>query len=390
MSLQPPFEAKYINIKWADKESALSINESTDSISITTIDSTNFELEAITFKKISDHEYGQLAFRFIDEDFTEPVYFLKSNAEKSLLHSVTDNLTKKIWWVEGEEWSKSNKRWQSEIFRSVGSVDFKFGKYSCLIKIGSSSFTYEQLENYLHDFKNDLWYLVLHETSYISASIKEKKTPVLDEHTIERFNILINFASKIIENPKSELREIQELKNLKQVKPTPRTFMEIATTGYKKQHTSRAYKPSYNIAENQYVLFIINRLLNLINNLDKVTNYISTSLRERKKVQEIRIANFSNKIKINKDAVVSDCKDLRKKAHEEKNIIDKALQEQDITNISDKSYNVCRTLTLGRKLDRGRDNKLEFFYPKKLKEPNGLKELSDEDAYYRLSFDEKF
>lgn len=371
----PPFEAKYINIKWADRSSALSINESTDPIPIEIIDSANFELEAITFTK----RFGQLAFKFVG-DFPisqESVYFTKANGEKSFLIPVTDNLTKNVWWVEGEEWSKSNKRWQSEIFRSAGKINFNFGRYFCVIKIRSCSFTYDQLENYLQDFKNDLWYLVLHETSYISAPVREKKLSILDESAIDYFNHFINYAVKIIENPKSELREVQELKNLKQVRPTPRTFMEIATTGYKKQHTSRAYKASYNVPENQYVLFIINRLSRLIKNMDKVTSYVSLSLSERKETQEERIASFSNKIKINRDAVVSDYKELRAKHESEVNNLSLARNEQNPVSVVFEE--VFFTVTLG-----GQIASYKFFLAFYVKSQEGLIELQGEDYYIFL------
>ena len=371
----PPFEAKYINIKWADRSSALSINESTELISIEVIDSVNFELEAITFTK----RFGQLAFKFVD-DFPisqESVYFTKANGEKSFLIPVTDNLTKNMWWVEGEEWSKSNKRWQSEIFRSAGKINFNFGRYFCVIKIRSCSFTYDQLENYLQDFKNDLWYLVLHETSYISAPVREKKLSILDESAIDYFNHFINYAVKIIENPKSELREVQELRNLKQVRPIPRTFMEIATTGYKKQHTSRAYKASYNVPENQYVLFIINRLLSLIKNMGKVTSYVSLSLSERIKTQEERIASFSNTITINRDAVVSEYNELRAKHKSEVNNLSLAINEQ--KSISLACEEVFFTVTLGSQITF-----YDFFLAFYVESHEGLIELQGEDYYVFL------
>lgn len=262
-------EAKYVRIKWQDKVSALSIKESKDCIEITRGRDSDFELEATAFSKVELGITGQLAFNLLDEKIKGPLYFEKANGDKSQLIPVIDNATKRTWWVEGEVWFKGkrenkreDRRWESEIFRSAGKVKLRVGKYSCLIKIRSHSFTYEQLQNYLQDFKNELWYLILHETSYISAPVKEKKVKILDDSSLEFFHRYISFVEKIVDKPKSELREIQELKSLRQVKPTPRTFMEIASSGFKSQLTSRAYKPSYNVPENQYVLFTANRLYN--------------------------------------------------------------------------------------------------------------------------------
>ena len=383
-------EAKYVRIKWQDKASALSIKESKDCIEITRGRNTDFELEATAFSKVELGITGQLAFNLLDEQIKEPLYFEKANGDKSQLIPVIDNATKRTWWVEGEVWFKGKKenkredrRWESEIFRSAGKVKLRVGKYSCLIKIRSHSFTYEQLRNYLQDFKNELWYLILHETSYISAPVKEKKVKILDDSSLEYFHRYISFVEKIVDKPKSELREIQELKSLRQVKPTPRTFMEIASSGFKSQLTSRAYKPSYNVPENQYVLFTVNRLYNLLSNLGKVSSYVSTSLDEKVKAQKERLASFSDTIKINKQAVESDYKELKKAVLWERQMINKALAEQPLNPYSPDliDFDDSCELTLGKQLEYSQS--LSFFHH------SGLKVL-EQGEYYRIEFDNIF
>jgi len=109
--------------------------------------------------------------------------------------------------------------------------------------------------------------------------------------------------------------------------------MEIATKGYNKQLTSRAYKASYDVPENQYVLFAVNRILNLLNNLGKVSNYISTSLQDKIKNQEERIASFSDTIQISRRAVESDYRELKSKVIAEKELIIKVINSQDINDV---------------------------------------------------------
>jgi len=375
------FEAKYLAIKWADRESALSITESKNSLPIEVGDTTHFSIEAITFSKLNDGQFGQLGFRIIDGSIDQQIYFLKTNGDKVNLKPVLDNLTKQTWWVEAEEWSKSNRRWQSEIFRTSGSILLHVGSYNCQIKIGSCSFSYEQLSDYLQDFKNDLWYLALHETSYISAPAKEKAFDILDESSIKYFNSLIEFAENIVKKPKSELREIQELKSIKKVKPLPRTFMEIATKGYKTQLTSRAYKSSYNVPENKYVLFVVNRIFNLLSNLGKVSNYIATSLQEKINNQEERITSFTDTIEINRNAVKSDYDELKSKLIDERELLSQALSSQISKDIPTNYYVASYTLTLGKKLERS--SALEFFHIA------GLEDLN-KPKYYRIKFEDNF
>lgn len=383
------FEAKYIRIKWQDKVFALSIKESRDCIEITRGRDADFELEATAFSKVDLGITGQLAFNLLDEKIKGPLYFEKPNGDRAQLIPVLDNATKRTWWVEGEVWFKGkrerkreDRRWESEIFRSAGKVKLRVGKYSCLIKIRSHSFTYEQLENYLQDFKNELWYLILHETSYISAPVKEKKVKILDDSSLELFHRYIAFVEKIVDKPKSELREIQELKSLRQVKPTPRTFMEIASSGFKSQLTSRAYKPSYNVPENQYVLFTVNRLQNLLSNLGTVSSYISSSLDEKVKTQKERLASFSDTIKINRQAVVSDYQEIKKAVLWERQLINQALTEQSETEvISNNHHYVDYELTLGSKFESS--DELTYFLK------SGLQVLN-KPGYYLLSFHNAF
>ncbi|QBG34790.1 nuclease domain-containing protein [Litorilituus sediminis] len=383
------FEARYVRITWQDKSSALNIKTSKDSIEIIHGSETDFELEATAFSKVDIGVTGQLAFSVVDERITEPLCFDKPNGDRSQLIPVIDNETKRTWWVEGEIWFKGSreskrkdKRWESEIFRSAGKVKLRVGKYSCSIKIRSHSFTYDQLENYLQDFKNELWYLILHETSYISAPVKEKQTRILDDSALDYFHRYIAFVEKILENPKLELRESQEQKNFRQVKPTPRTFMEIASSGFKTKLTSRAYKPSYNVPENQYVLFTANRLYNLLSNLGKVSSYVSKSLDEKVKAQEERLLNFSDNIKINRQAVESDYKELKEAVRQEQHMINVALAEQTEIDVypDDSQYFDCE-LTLGSKLQSSGN---PTFFLK-----SGLQPLIKPD-YYLLSFDHAF
>jgi len=383
-------EVKYINIKWSNKVSALKIKESRDSIPIIKIGKNSYELEATTFTKINPSDYGQLAVRVLDDSIKTPPFLLKANKDIGSLISVRDNNTNKIWWVEGEKWSKSNKRWQSEAFRSAGSISLYIGDCCYFIKISSCSFSYEQLSKYLQDFKNDLWYLVLHETSYISAPVnKETKISIFDEESIRYFDSFTDFASNVLAQPKSELREVQELKSVKKVRPIPRTFMEIVTMGYKKQLTSRAYQPTLNLPENQYVLFTVNRIVTLLKNFGNVTNHIDSSLENRIRSQEERINNFSDKIKINRKAVVSEYENLKLQFENEQSKLDILVKDKELASKNDGNTNFHRvslTVTLGRINPYPHYHPFLVFYVKK---QEGLLVLKNND-YYQLFFDEKF
>ena len=71
----------------------------------------------------------------------------------------------------------------------------------------------------------------------------------VDEETLRLVSNLLSHAQNITKKPKSELREIQALKPRKLVKPVNRTFMELATKGYNKEHTNFESQDIYHLVK---------------------------------------------------------------------------------------------------------------------------------------------
>ena len=246
-------EVKYINVTWADKNTALSVLKS-ENIQINIIDNLTYQIDAITYSKITEKIPGQIAFHILDDEkYTTPYFEINEQEQKHLI-PIIDNETNKTWWIENGKYDKKNKRRDSPICRHAGEVILNIANITCIIQINSSSFTYNDLKLYLDDFQNDLWYLILKENSYLRGErLQEGQAKLLDSSATKVISNFIDFATKVVNNPKKELREIQSLKEIKKVRPVPRTFMEIATKGYSKLLTSRDYKESYNVAENKYI-----------------------------------------------------------------------------------------------------------------------------------------
>lgn len=309
--MNPIIEVKYINVTWADKNTAMSVLKS-ENIQINFIDDLTYQIDAITYSKITEKIPGQIAFHILDnEEYITP-YFEINEQEQSNLISITDNETSKVWWIENGKYDRKNRRRDSPICRHVGEVILKIANIKCIIQINSSSFTYDDLRLYLNDFQNDFWYLILKENSYIKGeSKKEKKQQkILDPSATKVISNFIDFVTKVINNPKKELREIQSLKEIKKVRPVPRTFMEIATKGYRKLLTSRDYKDSYNVAENKYIYYITDKIYILLKRMTKITEKISQQQDRKIENYKKRLDNFSNIKIINKDAVENEIQEL--------------------------------------------------------------------------------
>jgi hypothetical protein len=306
------FEIRYIDVQWHDKNTVLKVIESYIPLSVHYDDSQKgFSCTTTIYPKAEGIRLGQLAFRYLGDDTTAP-HFEKADGSRVQLKNIKDKDSGRSWWIEAVSWKSDTKQWTRTLYRTAGAVKVGLGSQSCTIHIGSSEFTAEQLNRYLSDFKSDLWELILDEQSYVTAKAKKVEEGGVDEETLKLVSKLLSYAQNITKKPKSELREVQALKPRKLVKPVNRTFMELATKGYSKELTSRATTPSFNVPENRYVLFVLQRLYSILKQLvtisqSKVNRFEGMTM----KLTE-RLNDFSGEKAINKDLVRKHLEQIKK------------------------------------------------------------------------------
>jgi len=334
--MTPLFEAKYIHINWHDKNSILKIDEAIFPISIEIEDETTCSIELQTYTRLKNGLHGQVAFHIFDIQSSIEPYFIDANNNKVSLFKITDPANNKIWWIEDGKWKKDKEKnervyKESPLWNHAGDAKIVFGNIVCNITVRANSFTREQLDLYLSDFKNDVWYLILKKDSMTQgeAKAKEEKIKLLNNETIYFINKFIDFTEKILDNPKKELREVQRIKDIKRVKPVPKTFMEIATTGFQKKLTSRDTVKSYNVAENKFIYYILDRVYYIVFYMLRASEHIEGALEEKLQNNKKRVKSFTDHLKIGKRSLFNEIKDLKKKIQKEEEINNhKNLSEQ--------------------------------------------------------------
>ncbi len=383
MDKNPEFEFKYINIKWSDRHTVISINESASQIPINYIDSSSIQIDAITYSNIDGKLPAQIAFCILSNDKYTP-YFETGALKKINLIPVKDNETGKTWWIEDGDWNKKYKYKDSPICRHVGSVSLYINNYKCIINITSSSFDENGLSSYLEDFKNDLWYLILNENSYIQANAKKQNVKkILSKELVDGISQFIEFINGAFELPKKELREIQTLKDYRKVKPVPRTFMEIATKGHSRRLTSRSYLDSYNIPENQYMHHMVVRIYTLLKNLTKSSSYSCQILEQKTKQNQDRLSSYSEYKTINKEALIETINDLSILEKTEKESIENAISQQ--KNNLEINEDEKKTITVKLKNKKLYQEELQFDGDALL--PNGNWYQFKKGDFYKFIFD---
>jgi hypothetical protein len=308
-------EAKYIQVIWQDQATARKVVESRDSLRLEPIDENTVEVDVVSYSRIDDGRAGQFAIRLDSQALDIPQVELGNGTLMNLL-PVTDPVTGLRWWVEGKTWDKQRGHWLSDIYRGVGEVRIQVGSQSCRVKISTSTFTHQQLESYLTDFQTDFWELILDDFSYISAAAKKNHHSLLDETTLRAIARFIECVDLVLQNPKVELREVQRLKPRKDVRPVPRTFMEIATRGSARTMTSRAYQESLDLPENRYAHYALRKVYQITKALCTVAASQARSLERNLEAHQQRLSNFSNLKTINKEAVMHDLTDKERAIRE--------------------------------------------------------------------------
>lgn len=264
-------EIKYLAIQWADKETVFKLEESNDKLTIQQTDDNVIygggTVQTVTYPKV--HHY--LGFSFEGEVSHTP-YFELSNGKREYLVCLKSPKNNKTWWIQNSGWDKKNKRYYSELYRTVGKLSLVVQNRSLEIENNDLEFTVKELEHYLSDFKNDLWLLILDTNNPAKAKISKEVPNIFQEDVLEVFKNFIDVSIDLIRNPNMFLSERQNLLPIKKVKPIPRTFRELIQKPNRKYATSRDFYESYNTAENRYIHYCVSKTLYLLQNLDRLAN----------------------------------------------------------------------------------------------------------------------
>ncbi len=320
------FESKYIAIRWYDKNTILKIDEAILPISIEVENSNTYHIELQTYTRIENGLDGQIAFHLFDDRSIEP-YFLDALGAKVPLMKIIDPKTDKVWWIEDGKWSKQYKCRASIFWNHIGDSKVIFNNVICHINVRANSFTREQLDLYLQDFKNDFWYLILQKDSLIQGDVKSKKDKLLDKKSTQFISKFIEYIEKVLLNPKKELREIQSLKDIKKVKPVARTFMEIASSGFKKKLTSRDTVESYNVSENRYIHYTVQQVYTIVFKFLNIAERDDEIYSNKAKSDKERLDSFSDIKVIDKEVFENEIVELEKVVREEKENLKRCLYQ---------------------------------------------------------------
>jgi len=257
-------EFRYLDIKWINKDKVKSIDVSRYQVPLQYEDE-GFLIETQTYRKFAP----RLAIQFETGSLIHTPFITNAKKEKLELLPIKDPSTDKTWWIHSDGWDSEEKYYRSELYRTVGTVDLVVENKSIKVNNNSISLTVDELEVYLQDFKDDLWQIILNQDSAIKGTIS-KKNNMLSDESLHLFKDFADALESILKKPAVELKETQEKKPIKSVRPVNLTFRELATKGRVKQLTSRSYIRSLDTPDNRYLHYCSSRILYIAKQLSVI------------------------------------------------------------------------------------------------------------------------
>lgn len=304
--MQPNLEFRNLDISWADAETLLKLESSSDALDA--VESCGvYRVETTTFRRYQPW----LGLR-INEPLVHPPYCMLGSGGQIPLLPVKDPATRQIWWIHSTGWDEKNTRHLSEMYRTAGTVELVVQNRRYDLVVHTANFSVDELEYYLRDFKNELWMLILNEQSAIKGRTEQEVPNLYSDELVDRLKDFVEALEHIAKTPGVELKEIQALMPARSVRPINRTFMELATKGQSRFLTGRTFQESLNTPDNQHLHYCLSRV-----------NYLVSRFRE---ISSARIRAFEV-------AMASDLSRLQELAQTEFRVVNQTVFDNEIREI---------------------------------------------------------
>ena len=286
-------EVKYLLVSWAGPYTVEKLEVSRDALSLEQIGE-SLQVETTTFPVNEFGQYLRVGIRVKNAVLQHPPYVVMADGSKQTLLEIKAPGSDESWWIEHCGWK--DKYYQSALATYAGRMDVIIQSRCLTILNNTFNFSVEELEYFLSDFKNNLWMLILDNSSLTKASVLKQSACFLNENLLQLLHEFIAQTEELIENPSVELKETQSKQPVRNVKPVPRTFREFVAKPHSKQFTSRAYVQSFDTPENRFIYYWVDRVSKLVSILSITAKAQHEAFTRKIRQEESLLENLSDKI----------------------------------------------------------------------------------------------
>jgi len=245
---QPPFELRIVRVTWANKDTPSRIELARSPIELFDDGRGGYTGETFAYPEVSPSRMGQLGVT-MDTDDPPPQLILADDTLSPLIQVRDDD--SRTWWIE--------KRHGTQTRNHAGAARLRIGAYEVDLRISIPGFSPDAFETLVDEFRAGLWQLILDPKSPTTVTAHRPVGGVNQDY-LTAVRDHIRYVRRALNRPHSVLREHLEAQPLERVRPTNRTFQELALRGSPRRVTGRGHAPSFDTPENRQLLGMASRL----------------------------------------------------------------------------------------------------------------------------------
>lgn len=262
-----PFQVRYLDIVWSAPDTVLKLECSREPIEMEKTE-TGWSIETTTFPSV----YHYVGLRVLEGVTSHTPYFELADGSRQELLPVKVPGTEEIWWIQSNGWFEQGKRYHSGLYRTAGRACLVVQNQLLILENNTFNFSVEELEYYLSDFKNNLWMLILENTSVLKSNVSKEVPDYFNHDVLDLFQGFIDSIEKVIDKPGMFLTEFRGRRPLRTVKPLPATFREYIAKPLAKELASRDYRESYDTADNRFIYYCVKRVRYILKSFTRLAS----------------------------------------------------------------------------------------------------------------------
>jgi pyrethroid hydrolase len=227
--------------------------------------------ETFAYPKVSPRVQGQLGL-WVEAPDETPVIVLANGAEEQLSPVVAED--GRTWYVEKGKWNKECPCHAAASRNRPGTLHLRIGPVQVRLEVRIPGFTPKEFDDVLEEFRDGLWQLILDPKGPTTVGGEHSGGAIGDDY-LAAVREHIAHVARALDSPHNELREVPLPQPIAKVRPTRRTFQELALRGAPRLVTGRGHAPSIDTPENRELIGMTARLERAVTGLGHAASALS-------------------------------------------------------------------------------------------------------------------
>lgn len=279
-------QAHYLKIEWQEHGRARSIMVAPEPIEITDSDEGTMMAETLVFHDLCPWVGLRLEGNL---STVQPAFERADGGLAPMLR--LDDGRGGHWWVQNDGWDPDGKRHLSELHRSIGQFTIVMGTHRLLLNNMVGGLGRVEIEEYLHDFQQDLIWLVM---GFGGAQGAISNSAIVNHEMVDALETFTAASREVLAHPARNVREVQIQSRPARLRPNPATFRQYLRTPAAQRLPGRGAEETADIADNRYLRHMVQVCEKLSNNLAKSVERHATRFADRARVEAERAVAYKS------------------------------------------------------------------------------------------------